>query len=179
MKNLKRFSKYSILSLLAIVLISCSAEDGMDGAVGPQGPAGIDGINGADGEDGNANVMASEWIPSGFSNDPQSFSDGFGVDDPRFTQDVIDSSAILAYGRQDTFIVNLPDTVSGIIYNFTFGIGNIFFEGYNETGSDVVFNRFDSFRYVIIPATVTEKNSHPDFSKMPYEEVMDYFDLDY
>jgi len=34
-------------------------------------------------------------------------------------------------------------------------------------------------RYVIIPSNNSTKSAGIDFTKMSYEEVMDYFDLDY
>ncbi|NJB37876.1 collagen-like protein [Croceivirga sp. JEA036] len=173
-----------MMMLSAVLVISCSAEDGEDGAIGPQGPQGEQGIQGApgqdgtDGEDGNANIMASDWIASDFPTESSNYG-SFSVNDTAITQNALDTWVILAYGKSGTYIVMLPDGIENDTYGFSLQIETIIFEAYTDDGTASVFDRFQEFRYVMIPASMAGKGSPIDFSKMDYYELMDYLGLEY
>lgn len=93
---------------------SCSPEDGAVGPAGPQGEQGEpgqDGADGQDGQDGNANVIASEWIPSELEQSTPVVSTTFTIADDRITQQLIDSALIMVYGDANgNFAYPLPET---------------------------------------------------------------------
>lgn len=174
---------YPILLVLAFLMGSCSGEDGKDGATGPEGPQGE---AGTDGIDGNANVTTSPWIPSTF-NSSIAASVSFSYDDPQFSTLSTDTTVFLVYGRRNAIgttdiITSLPVVIGQKSYFFEVYAhqGKIYFRGRSVDPSNTLytFNDFEAYRYVIIPANVMAKQAHPDFKKMDYEEVMDYFGLE-
>lgn len=154
--------------------------DGTDGTNGTNGEPGADGENGEDGEDGNANVIASEWIDSDYGLALVT-STSFDITDDRFTQDILDSAVILAYGELSTgTVLGIPYVSTNKSYYFSFAIGRIRFLG--RSVDRVTPERFTGprrVRYVIIPSNVAGKSSNLDFSKMSYEEVINHFGLAY
>ncbi|MBT9188308.1 collagen-like protein [Zobellia russellii] len=180
---------------MGIAFTSCEGpegpegEMGLTGETGAQGEAGAEGeqgVQGEPGEDGNANVIASDWIPSTFS-DTETYFQSQEVFDESITGDIIDGAQILTYGRlgndgdPNRLAFSLPYhyiTGEGLYFSYA-QIGSIFFSA-RRTGSDnVIFDYFTAFRYVIIPASSASKANRSNFEKMSYEEVMDHFGLDY
>jgi len=169
---------------MALILTGCSGEDGrdgidgMDGAIGPQGEPGVD---------GNANVIASPWIPAQFSSS-LAISSSFSYDDERLSSEISDTAVFLVYGRRFTIspsdiIVELPVTFSQKSYYYEVFAhqGSIFFRAQSiDQTTPYNFTDFSEFRFVIIPASeIASKGTTPNFDKMTYEEVVDYFNLDY
>lgn len=160
--------------------------DGLNGGVdGTDGVDGINGTNGTDGQDGNANVISSGWFT--FESTDWSFN---GVqttvtaqkDEPEITQEIRENGAILAYidlGPGNSGVYSLP-RVENFAYTFYSNqVGEISFRHYKLDGSTVSSPSTQfKFRYVIIPASISGKSSI-DFEKMTYEEVIDYFGLEY
>ncbi|NER17263.1 hypothetical protein [Spongiivirga citrea] len=183
MKRTFNFMKLAFL-VIALISISCSPEDGRDGEQGSQGVAGQDG---QDGTDGNANVVASPWFDEEFPN-TASTSASFNRTDTAIDQDVANAAAFLVYGKRFTLggtdiIVQLPvtDDERTYFYELFPQTNRIFFraESVDKT-TQFIFDDYAQFRFVIIPSNnSTGKGSSPDFSKMSYEEVMDYFGLTY
>ncbi len=196
------------LTLLCISLVVFMSSCTKEGPIGPIGPAGIDGIdgtngidgaNGVDGADGNANVSASQWFPLSFiktvTNGIPQFDSNISV--PEITSEIVDQGVVLVYGKLNGYVeevwprdhvAQFPITV---MYN---ALGNTQINTYKAfiTVGNLRVNiteNFDihdgtgpahRFRYVIIPSNATSgKNAHLNFHKMSYEEVMDYFGLDY
>lgn len=189
------------LMTLVVALSSCT-KDGEIGPMGPAGANGIDGINGTngtngtDGEDGNANVIASEWFgPDGqtfITNGYTSYAE-FDKDISEVDPAIYDSGVVLVYAKFSNFVPEvwptdhsalLPLTISGgttdYFYTFYHTATNLKVrlrrEGPQPTWT---FSPQSRFRYVIIPSGTTGRAQQPNFHKMTYEEVMDYFGLDY
>ncbi|MGB1308107.1 MAG: hypothetical protein ACPG6B_04305 [Oceanihabitans sp.] len=172
-------TKYIVLALFVAFSFACSSEDGEDGATGPAGPAGPAGTNGTD---GNANVISSDWITATYVLDfPQRRS--FTMTTPEITQDVLDNSAILFYGRTSldevwAVPVSFPFLNQNYSY-YTSTPGSVILLCDSMDGSDITTSPyFIDYRYVIIPPNGSGK-MNTDFSKMSYEEVVDYFNLDF
>jgi len=199
MKTIKFFA-YTFFAL-SLVLASCSAEDGEDGINGEDGAMGVSGTNGedgemgvsgTDGEDGNANVIASDWIDAEFSETATNFT-AFDVVDPIFTEEVVSSSAILAYGNFGGLTIVIPYVASVRSFYFAFPSDStaIRFIGTTTDGSRQLFNFIEQVRYVVIPPAETGGRSSqqsPEAIKAYYESqgldlndydaVMEYFDLE-
>ncbi|WP_055444583.1 hypothetical protein [Lacinutrix himadriensis] len=185
---MKRFTvtilkvKYILLALLVVFSFSCSpedGEDGKDGVLGATGTNGTDGTDGTDGSDGNANVFVSEWIHASYS--PTSIDSAsrlqFIIPAPELTQDVINNSAILIYGKTNGIEVwGLPLTFPYLDQNFSFMINSIGdIDIFCDGGTSAPYLNY--FKYVIIPSNTIKTNI--DYSKMSYKEVSDNLALYY
>lgn len=160
---------YSFALLCSLFFVACSGEDGRDG------------------EDGNANVIASPWIASGFSNN-SGVSASFSYDDPMITSELAESAVFLVYGRQFSIggtnvISQLPLVLDGKSYYFELfpDTQQVWFRGRSaDNNTSYSFNDFSEFRYIIIPAPdPASKIQMPNFQKMTYGEVVAHFGLDY
>jgi len=208
MKKIFNHSLFILGLLMAITITSCTKEGeigpigpqgsqgeaGPQGEQGPKGDNGQDGQDGQDGEDGNANIIYSEWFTSGGAWTKPG-SDGYDAyfdrAAPGVTQDIIDSGIVLSYANITMFsggIKPLPFTtgngVTSLWNYFITDIGNIRFIATNLEHDDRTFvpSRFIEFRYVIVPGGqlgakgAATKN---ELKKMSYQEVMEYFGLEY
>lgn len=191
------------LFILAALLISCSPEDGADGAIGPAGPQGQQGVSGTDGADGmdgadgqqgdqgdpgTANVIYSEWIPSGFDDPITDDFDQFELDVPQLNETLQDSGVILVYARRGTLIYPIPVTFFGTLdenYNWRLLTTNDDFIAVrvNSTDGSVIGTPFlnDEYRYVLIPggepASSGRSYTAAEYEAMPYEEVARLFNI--
>jgi len=200
------------LMIIALALTSCT-KDSVEGAIGPQGPKGEQGIqgepgpagqdgeaqgvpgpagpagaDGTDGADGNANVMASEWIPVGFSATPFTQST-FRIEDPLLTEEVVNSSLILVYGKTifPDYENILPFTLENAIQKYYYFVSNSGSTTYSirlwaqsTNGNPQVFEQFDEVKYFIVPANnLTGKTMRANLEKMTYSELINHFRLDY
>ena len=191
MHKIKHILNVTFIIMATNFLVGCSAEDG---AIGPQGLAGLDGVDGIDGQDGNANVIASDWVeaPNGVFSGTAEMNISLG----EITFENINISAFLVYARTSAFSEDvwpqgqttlLPVAIRSSA-DFKLQL-DYFFTTENLTirywqGPFLEFISFPSdtqFRYVIIPAVnnASGKNQSIDFSKMTYQEVVEYFDLEY
>ncbi len=168
--------KHSILStnfilvlLTALLLVSCSAEDGADGQ---------DGIDGIDGADGSVNVIISEWFPSEFSNTASTL-EIMSLENEIFNEETASNAIILVYGNRIDGVFGLPVVFDEESYFFFVAANQetLFIAGQNTMNRPSIYSSFQEFRYIIIPGNTAGKEHHPDFYKMSYEEVMDYFEL--
>lgn len=166
--------KFLILAFVSILVISCSVEDGQDGAIGTQGIAGIDG------EDGNANVIASDWFPSEFSS-TASLLEITSIENEIFNEETASNAIVLVYGRRIDGVFGLPVVFDEESYFFIISPDDksLWIVGQNILNRPSIYSSFEQFRYIVIPGNTTEKNNKPDFNKMSYYEVMNYFALDY
>ncbi len=185
---------------MSIVLItSCSSDDGEDGAQGPQGeqgeqgatgPQGPQGDQGEQGEPGTANVMYSDWVNTELGNSIATSSASFDIDAPEIDPDMLNFGTILVYGRRidaidGNTVYQLPMVFGAArqqSYFFVATDGNIRISVHaNEEGDTVGDGTFlAQYRYVLIPGGVStsgKSGSDMDFSKMTYEEVVDYFNI--
>jgi len=181
--------------------------DGSPGIQGEQGPVGQDGTNGTngtdgqdgeDGQDGNANVEASPWL--------EPTEESYSVNNPRFKALVlatgmsptdISEGTIIVYYDNDLEVVSLPKYQLDIDGNIDKSIdahinhaSRTLYVNIERFGSDLTageylwnptgpaYGKGVRFRYVLIPPTSTGKGNQPNFFKMTYEEVMDYFGLE-
>lgn len=159
-----------LLMVLYLSFTGCQDDDSpTEGPQGEQGPAG---------EDGNANVIASGWIPSGFTNDPSTFT-FFDISDSNITQSIMDTGLVLAFGRVENTIVSIPFVFSRKSYYISMQSNAIRFIGASVDGTPQYFLDCSHFRYVIIPASTAGKNGGVDFTVMSYEEVINYFSLEH
>ncbi len=195
----KKLSFFKVgLLIVSLVLTSCSAEDGADGTTGLQGLQGTAGDDGDDGQDGNANVISSDWFtPSSYT-----LSTGFGGINllehdqaaSEITQEIIDSGVVLAYGKLNGYNPTIwPTDVAALMpivltydspaeidtWTVILSAGNITIRFINNNNRYTSLNTANSFRYVVVPESVSAKNVGLDYEKMSYEEVMDHFGLDY
>jgi len=167
---------------LAISITSCSK----DGDTGPAGPAGIngqdgtDGMDGSDGQDGNANVssvlVSDVDINVGINTVPL----------PELTQDIFENGFVIGYvtvAGSPARWEAMPTIVGGnVILDITeIQVGSLLIEA--------TFDQVLDFRFVLVAAnSTTGKNSGKSIREQMkedvvnisnYEEVMDYFGLDY
>lgn len=164
-------------SFILLITFSCSPDDGQDGAQGPEGPAG------PQGETGTANVIYSGWLPSQFTSPSNSQLQSYPESAPQLTQEIMDSGVFLVYGRRSSGLVyQLPvRTFGNQNYQFSFDTPGefsltVFTE--NATLGDLWID--GEFRYIIIPGgnPAGGKNLNlPNFNKMTYEEVVEYFNI--
>ena len=178
MKNSILKIKLLLMVLGAVLMLSCSTENGEDGAIGPQGIAGVDGING---EDGNANVIISEWFNEEFSDDLRRL-DTFSIENDIFNEDTGSNAVLLVYGRRGLDgVFSLPVVFDEQSYFYFIDTADKSLTIVGQSTSERLFTykRFREYRYAIIPGNTADKTNSPDFSKMTYEQVMDYFKLEY
>ncbi|WP_299764070.1 hypothetical protein [uncultured Dokdonia sp.] len=196
MKNAMQFSKQLLTVILLISFVmSCSPEDGDIGPEGPQGPQGEQGIPGPEGEQGEqgetgtANVIYSEWIPSGFASPITDDFDQFELDVPQLNEVLQDSGVILVYARRSTLIYPIPITFFGSLdenYNWRLLTTNddIIAVRVNSTDGGVIGEPFlnDEYRYVLIPggqeAESGRSMSTQDYQNMSYEEIAQLFNIE-
>jgi len=193
-----QISKQLLAVLLLISLVtSCSPEDGDIGPEGPQGPqgeqgipgpAGEDGQDGEQGETGTANVIYSEWIPSGFASPITDDFDQFELDVPQLNEVLQDSGVILVYARRSTLIYPIPITFFGSLdenYNWRLLTTNddIIAVRVNSTDGGVIGEPFlnDEYRYVLIPGGQEAESGRSmnaqDYQNMSYEEIAQLFNI--
>lgn len=175
------------LLIMASLLFACSAEDGEDGAIGPQGPAGAQGPAGDQGEQGElgtANVIYSDWIPSGIPTNILSNQAAFDVDALLLTDEIINSGVILVYGRfSPSLVYGLPATFNSGVFNETHffrteGVGKFSIRINSLDGSNIVERLFNDYRYVLIPGGVLSgKSVTADYAKMTYDEITKLFNI--
>ncbi|WP_410484681.1 hypothetical protein [Spongiivirga sp. MCCC 1A20706] len=200
MKATRIFKRLTPLYFLATLLvIGCNPEDGEQGPIGPagpqgeQGPAGQDGADGEDGaqgeqgEPGTANVIYSDWIPSGFDDPITDDFDQFELDVPQLNETLQNSGVILVYARVGTLIYPIPITFFGTIgenYNWRLLTINddIIAVRINSTDGGAIGSPFlnGEYRYVLIPGgqpASSGKQTPPDYTKMSYEEVAKLFGI--
>ncbi len=181
MKNLKLIitkSKYVFFALMLVFVTSCSKD-------GEQGPAGAD---------GNANVISSGWVPYDSANWSSSTSEfgityrNYPVTVSEITQDVVDNGVVLVYTRffTDTYVLPFTDKIVGggenQVLSFRLNLGALTIKMRNVSGSGDpgTFSGNETsnqYRYIIIPSGTNKTGV--DFTIMSYQQVMDYFDLDY
>ena len=162
-------------------------QDGEDGADGENGENGQDGEDGQDGATGTANVIYSDWIPSGFPAVINDTFDQWHMLAPDLTQEIHDTGVVLVYAR-----------VSGA---FIFQLPNTFYAGSYEHYAVRLFDNFDTqiairlssidgsdigtpllnghFRYVLIPGGVlaSGKTTALNYKKMSYAEIAERFNI--
>ncbi|MCF6347131.1 MAG: hypothetical protein L3J20_02370 [Flavobacteriaceae bacterium] len=190
MKNVISKTKYVLMALIMVVSFSCSPEDGADGA---QGPAGQDGTNGQDGEDGNANVQTFIFDISGVSG--SSYTQSI----PELTQDVIDNDVILGYVNRGAFQYPLPAIKVQGIYDIRtlYRVGNYLMNfdlSSNGNNHNISAGDLEELKIIIIESSNTTAGRSTSTSKKQnvfnelkaagvdvnnYNEVMDYYGLDY
>ena len=192
MKNAIVNVKLFLMALGAVLVLSCSSEDGEDGAMGAQGEQGIagldgtdgtdgvDGTDGTDGADGNANVTS-------FTFDISSVAGSFHDQAiPELTQSVIDNDVILGYVKRETRWYPLPSVADNLPFSIAVYISPAFYsldfvDRVDGSAYTSTAGYLDTLKVVIIEAneSTTSKAGHPDFTKMTYQEVMDYLKLEH
>lgn len=189
MKKTVKIMSYVVM-LFALMITSCS-KDGAEGPQGPQGDQGSEGPAGPIGDTGTANVIYSDWITVQESE----WSPNSGIvsrktailNAPEINQKHMDTSAILVYvkktfGTSPNSIALLPmdDNEFEFIVD-GIDIGEIVLKA-RRIDLGTFSNSFVPlpFRYIIIPGGLPAKDqAQPEFKKLTYEEVMDYFEIPY
>jgi len=181
-------------AFLGFIFLACSPDDGEDGAMGPQGiqgeqgPAGAQGDQGEQGETGTANVIYSDWIPSGFESPIAATSASFSILNVEELTDEIKATGYIAvYGKYTsiyTIIDPLPKSIFGLrMQHYDFQINdlnqNIAIWITSIDGSDIEIPIYDDYRYIIIPGGTpsTSGKAVVDYSKMSYEELVALFHI--
>ncbi len=164
MENVISKTKYLFISLIIVLAFSCSAEDGADGA---------------DGADGNANVTSVQINGVSFIDGETSYSVS------ELTQDILDNGVVISYFRDSgasTWFA-LPLSLSGFeVFIQSIQLGTITIRAnYNASNID--------FRFVLIEASnksagLTKQGVFNELKAAGidvnnYNEVMDYYGLDY
>ena len=189
MKTTMKFLMAGLL-IIGMILTSCSddGEDGLDGIQGEQGISGQNGTDGADGTDGNANVQFFTLEI------PKTDGSGFGIDFNVLTPEVLSNNIILMFLKHGSRLdpvpgrgrIIIPGTAPDIPFlissNFA-GTGNhnIFVFYTTLDGDPITINAFhySALNLFIIKPNTSEnaKSNNPDFSKMSYKEVIEYFNI--
>jgi hypothetical protein len=150
--------------------------------------AGADGPQGDQGEPGTANVIYSDWIPSGFSETITGNFEQFELDAPQLNETLQNSGVILVYARKGTVIYPIPVTFFGTIdeaYNWRLLTINddIIAVRISSTDGGNIGTPFlnGEYRYVLIPGgePASEGRSYTaaDYESMSYEEVASLFNI--
>lgn len=184
---------YMIFLLGFLTLFSCSPEDGAEGAMGPAGPQGVQGIpgeTGPKGDTGETNIIASEWIPSGFTV-PTPIAESFVqffIDAPELTDEIKQSGVIMVYGKygNETLprIVPLPFLIPNVRNHYYYfqinDINNrISINLYHTENGSIGYPAFEEYRYVLIPPTTTTTGKPSiDYSQMSYDDVVTLLNLE-
>ncbi len=185
---------FSLLFFTSLVM-GCS-KDGSDGAIGPQGPQGElgpagtqgeqgpAGTQGEQGETGTANVIYSDWIPSGLPANVASTTANFSIPAPLLTDEIRNTGVILVFGRTSIDnIYGLPATFGeGFQESYFFrsgSAGSLSIRVSSLDGNDIGAPIFSNYRYVLVPGgTLTGKSfSSAEYHKMSYEEVIELFNI--
>lgn len=185
---------FFIWPILGIMFLACSPDDGQDGAMGPQGiqgeqgQTGPQGEQGETGETGTANVIYSDWIPSGFESPIADTHASFPIQNVEGLTDEIKANGYISvYGRYTTaytIIEPLPKSIFGLrMQHYDFQINdlnqNINIWITSIDGSDIEIPIYDDYRYIIIPGGTpsTSGKSAMDYSKMSYEQLVSLFHI--
>ena len=185
---------FFIWTLVGIMFLACSPDDGEDGAIGPQGVQGEQGQTGPQGEQGEtgetgtANVIYSDWIPSGFESPIADTHASFPIQNVEGLTDEIKANGYISvYGRYTTaytIIEPLPKSIFGLrMQHYDFQINdlnqNINIWITSIDGSDIEIPIYDDYRYIIIPGGTpsTSGKSAMDYSKMSYEQLVSLFHI--
>lgn len=171
MKTTMKFFTYGLL-IFTLAFTSCS-KDGDTGAIGPAGIAGTDGTdgtNGTDGTDGNANVTSVLF-------EDQTISTGNTVFDvPQLTQAIFDTGIVYAY-------ITVSDNDYWEVLPLSSGQQIILEIDRIEVNKITLKSTFTQsnlrLRFVFVEGNLSGKTSSVNIKKMSYEEVMEYFGLDY
>ena len=196
---MKKIKFFSLVLLSTLFFISCDKDEvqgpiGLQGEQGIQGPEGPQGTAGEDGEDGNANVIASDWIEA--PDDIFSGTAEMNISLSEIPSENINTSAFLVYARTSAFSEDawpqgqttlLPMAIRSsadfkLQLDYFFTTENLTIRYWQDPFLEFIsFPSDTQFRYVIIPpvSSTSGKNRSIDFSKMTYQEVVEYFHLDY
>ncbi|MBZ4041546.1 hypothetical protein [Flavobacterium hibisci] len=173
---MKTFKTLFAILLLGVITISCSADDGTDGAEGPAG---------------TANVIYSAWI-SAPAGTPETIDGTSGLSTsiavPQLTADIMEKGTVLVYmsfgSATNTFTLPYTSTAGGFTNTITaiasLNTIKLFRFKHANDGTTVGLPASLKWRYVLIPGGVaasTSKMAKPDYSKMSYEEVCAYFNI--
>jgi hypothetical protein len=164
---MKTVKTYLLLAIIVSFVTACKKE-------GPPGPAG---------KDGNANVISSNTVTLNFWNtvydDGTEFTYSSNLTWAEITQDIRDRGLVIAYLKDNSTSswYAMPYSYSGDGYGYTFnydfnvGTANIYYEGYDNTGSPgaSALNGVFTVRLVAVPASVRIANPNVDWTS--YEEV--------
>lgn len=204
---MKKYTLFRTICLLALatLIFGCSAEDGEDGAIGPQGEQGIQGeqgppgeqgpvgADGADGIDANSTVISSGWFEiDTWETDLSNFK-FHRIPDLILTDFQIENNVFLVYRRYQQspsfFTVDLLpfyqlDVANGDIELAIQQLlsGNGMFLQIQAFGRAVASEEYlgpdTQFRYMIIePGSTSDKKKSVDYSKMTYNEVVEYLGI--
>jgi hypothetical protein len=181
------FSLLSLVFLSAIIISSCSK-----GPAGPQGTT------------GTANVIYSAWFkPSTYTKDTVFGTYGFYFNQaaPDITQQVLDSSVVITYGKLDGYVASIWPTNQvaplPIIITYMDGAsadidtwsalltpGNIEIQLQSSLNAYGGISNAHQFRYVIIPGGVAaarpapgSTSSVPDYANMSYQQLCSTFNI--
>jgi len=184
--------------VFSLILTSC-VKDGLDGAIGPQGEQGIQGEQGEQGiqgPEGTANIMYSDWIDQDINFLDFSQSKTMRINETKLTREFFDNGGFVLgfYRFIETSHYTLPyispfgesmRSMQTLIFNDG---GEVRFTIQSTDGTELTdqevhggsINEQMQYKYVLIPGgtNITGK-SQPNFKKMTYYQVMDYFDLEY
>lgn len=171
-----------------------AANQGVQGEQGPEGEQGEQGEQGSQGPKGNtgtANVIYSDWIPTGLPNPITTSGAGFDIDALDLTKDIMDKGTIMVFGRNLTIFgfdyFALPFITGENQHNFRIEkekVLRITAATLSGAASSQVGNPFfEDYRYVIIPGgkpattgpVIGAKAKALNYSKMSYEELTQYF----
>ncbi|WP_281989387.1 hypothetical protein [Aquimarina aggregata] len=171
-------TKLLLFFTVSFIVLSCEGEDG---AIGPQGEQGLQGNTG---ESGTANIIYSEWINTGLSDNITSVNTSFTFDAPEINAEILNSGIILVYGRffdtnNGIRVYQLPITVgvgsTRLSYLFNASSGKI--EVRINSAEIIGTNDFlQQYRYVIIPQDQASKSSL-DYTKMSYQEIKNILEV--
>jgi hypothetical protein len=189
------FSLLLLAFFSSIIISSCSK--------GPAGPAGPIGSTGPQGTTGTANVIYSAWFtPSTYTKDTVFGTYGFYFNQaaPEITQQILDSSVVITYGKLDGYttviwptnqVAPLPIVITYMngananidTWSALLTPGNVEIQLQSSTNAYGGISNAHKFRYVIIPAGVAAARpalgatSIPDYANMSYQQLCSTFNI--
>ena len=166
----------NLLIVVSLISLSCS-EDGPAGPSGPAGAAGVPGptgATGATGATGTANVIYGEWFtPATYETTTIFGTKHFAhtVTVPEFTQEVLDSGAVLVYAKLHGYnpliwprdqVGQLPITVTYLngavsvydTWSAFAAVGTLKIDFVNSDNIYANISNAHQFRYIVIPGGV-------------------------
>lgn len=201
MKLFSRHLPYFFFFAVILAFAACSKDGdqgpagpaGADGAAGAAGPAGPAGPAGAKGDTGVANVIYSDWldVPPFVVDTATNPDDGqldtlgliSGLDAPKLTADILNKGLVKVYinlnTAADPVIAPLPYVDNSFINIRYIGVtgGILLFSNVDaSTDTDKNGNKFNQYRYVLIPGGVAARSAS-GVNWNNYKSVQQYLGL--
>ena len=187
MKRTHQWGLHHFLSCLlaaAVLIGACKKGDpGPAGEKGDKGDTGAQGATGGKGDAGTANVLYSDWLDLGFSQDQTSGVFFAQITEAKVTEDLLSKGEIKVFINLGTaaqkVVVPLPFVSGDVQITPAYAVGVIELDANvnASTATDqTTGSKFRQYRYVLIPGGAhVRMNKQINWNN--YEEVKNYLGL--